>query len=165
MVFRFLQRALGPTMDVEDLTQEVFVRVFSSVHALRNRDALRSFVFSVAVRTLKWELRRRHARRIFQPSAFEQLPELPVAAVDAESRQALRRFYAILDRLGADERAAFVLRHLEGMKLEEVARTLGTSLATTKRRLARAAASVSRFVERDSALSHYGKIGGVVDAD
>lgn len=161
-VFRFLQRALGPTVDVEDLTQEVFIGVFSSIRSLRNREALRSYIFSVAVRMLKRELRRRRrARSIFQLSSFDQLPDPPVLPVDAESRQALVRFYAILDRLGAQERTAFVLRHLEGMKLEEVAEALGTSLATAKRRLRRAATFVSANVDHDPSLAGYAsRLGG-----
>jgi RNA polymerase sigma-70 factor (ECF subfamily) len=162
MVFRFLHRALGPAADVEDLTQEVFVVVFSRAHELRNKDALRSFIFSVAVRMLKWELRRLRVRRIFQMTSTGDLPDHPVPALDAESRQALRRFYDILDRLGAEERLAFALRHLEGFKLEEVAQALGTSLATAKRRLQHASAVVSRSVEADPALAPYarGSTGG-----
>jgi RNA polymerase sigma-70 factor (ECF subfamily) len=71
----------------------------------------------------------------------------------------LRRFYAILDRLGAEERTAFALRHLEGFKLEEVAEALGTSLATAKRRLQRASAIVSRNVEGEPALAPYARMG------
>jgi RNA polymerase sigma-70 factor (ECF subfamily) len=157
-VFRFLRRALGAEADVEDLTQDVFVVVFSRVRELRNRDALRSFVFSVAVRMLKAEFRRRRMRRIFQLSSMDELPELPVPAVDAEARQALRRFYAILDHLGAEERSAFALRYLEGLKLEEVAQALGTSLATAKRRLQNASAIVSRYVDADPALAPYARM-------
>jgi RNA polymerase sigma-70 factor, ECF subfamily len=157
MVFRFLHRALGPVADVEDLAQEVFVVVFSRARELRNRDALRSFIFSVAVRMLKWELRRRRVRQMFELTRTDKLPDYPVPALDAESRQALRRFYTILDRLGAGERAAFALRHLEGLKLEEVAQALGISLATAKRRLQRASALVSRFVEADPALAPYAR--------
>jgi RNA polymerase sigma-70 factor (ECF subfamily) len=162
MVFRFLHRALGPTADVEDLTQEAFVGVFSGVRALRNREALRSFIFSVAVRTLRGELRRRRGRKIFQLSTMAQMPDVAVPALDAESRQALRRFYAILDLLSADDRSAFALRHLEGMQLEEVAEALDISLATAKRRLRRAAELVSRYAQRDPALAPYAKttVGG-----
>jgi RNA polymerase sigma-70 factor (ECF subfamily) len=160
MVFRFFGRALGSAADVEDLTQEVFVVLFSRAHELRNREALRSFVFSIAVRMLKAELRRRRMRRIFQLSPMHDLPEYPVPALDAEARQALRRFYAILDRLGAEERLAFALRHLEGLKLDEVAHALGTSLATAKRRLQRASAILSRAVEADPALAPYARPSG-----
>src|SRR5580704_5984192 len=53
MVYRFLQRALGLAADVEDLTQDVFFGVFTNVRRLRNRDALRSFILSVAIRKLR----------------------------------------------------------------------------------------------------------------
>lgn len=165
MVQRFLHRALGPAGDVDDLTQDVFVVVFTRAKELRNRDALRSFVFSIAVRRLKWELRSRRVRKIFQLTTTGNIPDHPVPALDAESRQALRRFYAVLDRLGAEDRSAFALRYLEGFKLEEVAQALGTSLATAKRRLQRASALVSRYVEADPALAPYarGSQGGLHD--
>ena len=155
MVFRFLNRVLGPDGEAEDLTQEVFLRVFAKVRGLRHPDALRSFVFSVAVRTLKSELRRRRVRRAFAQSEADSALDRAVDVIDAEARQALRRFYAILDHLNADDRAAFVLRHMEGMKLEEIAEALGVSLATVKRRLDRAGQAVSRRVERDAALAAY----------
>jgi len=158
-VFRFLRRAIGAEADVEDLTQDVFVVVFSRVRELRNREALRSFVFSVAVRVLKAELRRRRMRRVFQRS-MDDLPDYPVPALDAEAREALRRFYAILDHLGAEERSAFALRHLEGLKLEEVAQVLGMSLATAKRRLQSASTTVSRHVDADPALAPYARTSG-----
>ena len=158
MVFRFLHRALGPRGEVEDLTQEVFLRVFANAPKLREPAALRSFVFSVAIRTLKWELRRRRVRRILQIGGLYDVPEPWISALDAESRQALRRFYAILDRLGVEERAAFALRHLEGEKLEDIAAALGVSLATVKRRLERAASIVSRAVARDPALAAYAQM-------
>ncbi len=165
MVFRFLHRSLGPHGEVEDLTQEVFLRVFANVRKLRDPRALRSFVFSVAIRTLRWELRRRRVRRLFQLSDFSsELPEPSVGAFDAESRQALRRFYAILDRLTVQERAAFVLRHLEGLKLEDIGEALGISLATVKRRLEHASGVVSRHVERDPSLAGYAGGGSRPDA-
>jgi RNA polymerase sigma-70 factor, ECF subfamily len=156
MVFRLMKRVLGPDADVEDLTQDVFMRVFAKVHGLREPDALRSFVFSVAVRTLKSELRRRRVRRMFALSHGDGASgPATVDALDAEARQALRRFYAILERLSAIERAAFVLRHVEEMKLDEIAHALRISLATVKRRLDRAASVISRHVDRDPALSAY----------
>jgi RNA polymerase sigma-70 factor (ECF subfamily) len=155
MVYRFLQRSLGLAADVEDLTQDVFFGVYSNVGSLRDRDALRSFILSVAIRKLRSELRVRRLHNIFQLTRFDQLPDQPVPALDAESRQALRRFYAILDRMNAQERCAFVLRHMEGLKIEEVAAALGVSMATVKRRLQRATAFVSRQVDRDPALAPY----------
>ncbi len=157
MVFRFIHRALGVTGDAEDLTQEVFLQVFSKVRDLRNPRALKSFVFSVAVRVLKWELRSRRTRRFFLVLGVEQYPEPAVSELDAESRQAIQRLYAILDRLRIQERVAFVLRHVEELKLEEIGEALGVSLATVKRRLERATRIVSREMEQDPTLAPYSR--------
>jgi RNA polymerase sigma-70 factor, ECF subfamily len=167
MVFRFLERALGPNGEADDLTQDVFLSTFARLPTLRDRHALQSFIYSVAVRTLKWELRRRRVRRILQLSPTGRVPEVPIRAADSESRQILARFYLLLDRLAANERAAFVLRHMEGCKLEEVAGRMGVSLATAKRWVSRSSRSVSALVEADGDLSSYardlGLEGGVLD--
>jgi RNA polymerase sigma-70 factor (ECF subfamily) len=57
--------------------------------------------------------------------------------------------------LGDRDRIAFVLQNMEGLTLEESAQSLGVSLATLKRRLARASQRIEFFVQRDAALSSY----------
>lgn len=165
MVFRLLERSLGPSGEAEDLTQDVFLRVFSRVHTLKDPNALRSFIYSVAVRILKWELRRRRVRRFLTLSPAGELPELPVRGADAEARQLLKRFYAVLERLSSDERMFFTLRHLEGLTVREMAETTALSAATVKRRLARAQQRVSALVAEDSGLAHYVDQLGASHAD
>lgn len=155
MVHRLLERALGPDSDAEDLTQEVFLTTFARMPTLRDTGALRSFIYSIALRRLKWELRRRRVRRILRLSPTGRAPELPVQAADSEARQLLERFYFLLDQLGAGERTVFVLRHMEGLKLEEIADQLGISLATVKRWLNRGTKRVSVLVDADRELSSY----------
>ena len=55
-----------------------------------------------------------------------------------EARETLPPVYQILDRVPADERIAFALRHIDGMELSEVAGACAVSLATIKRRIERA---------------------------
>jgi RNA polymerase sigma-70 factor (ECF subfamily) len=65
--------------------------------------------------------------------------ETPIASgASAEQRALLSRVYAILESLPVDVRIAWTLRHVEGEKLESVARLCGCSLATAKRRIASA---------------------------
>jgi RNA polymerase sigma-70 factor (ECF subfamily) len=161
MVYRLLERALGPDGEADDLTQDVFLRSFARLHTLRESHALRSFIYSVAVRILKWELRRRRVRRILRLPPTGHLPDLPVRPVDSEARQILTRFYSLLDQLGTNERTAFVLRHMEGFKLEEIAEHMGLSLATVKRLLRRGTEKVSVFVDGDHELSSYVRERGV----
>ena len=156
-VHRFLLRALTQSSEeVEDLTQEIFLRIFTRPRAIREPAALREFVMSVAVRVLRWELRRRWVRRWVRLTPTGAMPDAPIeGATDEEARQALRRCYAILDGLGERERVAFVLRQMEGMKMEEVAEQMGVSLSTAKRLVNRAVAHVATGVAEDADLREY----------
>lgn len=152
-VFGVVQRTLGLASDVEDITQEIFLRVFSRVHTLREPEAFGSFVLSVAVRVIKWQLRRRRVRRILY--FMDQVPEEPVPSLDIEARGKLRRFYGVLDTLPADERFVFALRHVEGMTLQEIADLSGVSLSTAKRRLGKATLRIVQRTRADPGLCEY----------
>ena len=154
-VRRLMVRALGPRAEVEDLTQEVFMRVFSRIGALRDAQALREFVIAVAVNTLKGELRRRWVRRNVFLSSDGSVPDVEARGADPEAREALARCYAILDKLRPRERAAFVLRYMEERTLDEVAKGLGVSLRTAKRLVNRSAARVSKHVGSDDGLRSF----------
>jgi len=153
LVHGIVSRALGPDAEVEDVTQEIFYRLFSRIGTLRKPEALRSFVISFAVRIVKWELRRRRARRWLTLSETGEVPEDQLLVMNAENRYALRRLYGLLDLLSARERLVLVLRHIEGMTLEEIAEAMELSLATIKRVLRRASNRVSEMVEADEELA------------
>ena len=155
MVHRILRRALGPGHDLEDLAQEVFLCVFEKIRTLREPRALKAFVISVTVLTASHELRRRRVRRWVHLSDAAPVADDRVVYPDADAREALVRFYRILDRVNAVDRTAFALRFMEGLELGEVAAATGMSLATVKRRLGRVWVRVSLLVERDPLLVDY----------
>jgi RNA polymerase sigma-70 factor (ECF subfamily) len=155
MVHRMLRRSFGPDEDVEDLAQEVFMCVFQKASSLREPQALKAFVITVTAFTIRGELRRRWSRRWLRRQRPTGSAGQLVFHQDVESREALRRFYLILDRVGIQDRTAFVLRFIEGMPLEDVAVALDVSIATAKRRLARAWDRVVLLAERDTALVDY----------
>jgi len=152
LVFGICSRALGSETEAEDLTQDVFYRLFARIGTLRKPEALRSFVTSFAIRTVKWELRRRRARRFLTLSLTGDLPETPPGFVSADNRYALQRFYQVLDRLSTRERLVLVLRHVEEMTLDEVAAHMAISLATVKRTLRRANGRASDLLGGEAEL-------------
>jgi RNA polymerase sigma-70 factor, ECF subfamily len=152
---RVLCRILGPTVDVEDQLQETFMQFFKDVHRLREPDKVRGFLIGIAVRLARSELRRRRFRRWLQLTPSGAVPEVASEGVDADGREAVTRLYACLDRIGDKERMIFVLRHIEGLELTEVAAALGLSLATTKRHLAKVTARVRAEASRDPVLAGY----------
>lgn len=151
-VGRILAKALGPSLEIEDLTQEVFLRVFVRLPSLRDPSALRAFVLAVAMNVLKWELRRRWVGSKVRLSPTGALPDIEGTPVDTEARHALRRCYRIFDSLPATERLAFVLRYMEGMTIFEVAAALDVSVSTAKRWVSRGAAKVAEQVAGDADL-------------
>jgi RNA polymerase sigma-70 factor (ECF subfamily) len=68
-------------------------------------------------------------------------------APDAEARRAVTRICEVLDEVDERGRMAFVLRHVEGYELTEVAQSLGCSLATAKRSLAKVQGRVSAMAK------------------
>jgi RNA polymerase sigma-70 factor (ECF subfamily) len=84
---------------------------------------------------------------------------------DGDAREAVKRLYAILDRLDTKSRLAFVLHHVEGLELLEVASALDVSLATVKRRLARVSARVWAMAQGDRMLVEYLDPSGPASAE
>ena len=161
LVYGVLDRALGSASESEDLTQEVFWRLFASIRTLRDPNALRSFLYSSAIRMLRWHLRKKRVRRFLALSDTGEVPEAHAQATDSEGRELLARFYRMLDKLGADERTAFVLRQVEGLSLQEIADVTGTSLATVKRRIRRACDVIEKLARAEPEFAEYlGDSGG-----
>lgn len=154
-VVALAQRALGSQAEAEDVAQEVFVRVFAKARTLREPDRLRSFVFSFAIRVLRTELRRKRLRAWLSFHKPETLDDLGAALADMPSRDLLRRFYGLLDRLAPRDRLVFALRHLESMTVEEVAAHSALSPSTVKRALERATTRMSRWIEADPGLADF----------
>jgi RNA polymerase sigma-70 factor (ECF subfamily) len=152
MVFALLRRSLGARHEPEDLLQEVFLRVYGRLSTLTNPGALRSFIYSFAVRVVSEEMRRHRIRSRLGAIFFRPVAEPSVPHVDFESRELLSRVRSVLDGMSARPRAVFVLRRLEGMELSEIATNLDLSLATVKRDLDKANLHVARAIERDGRL-------------
>ena len=154
-VDRILRRLMGPDRDIEDLSQEVFLRFFSAVPRLREPEALRSFLFGICVRVTRRERRSRWLRRFFQLTADGDPPEQAVSGTDAEVREVVRRYYRVLDRIGVEARSLFIARTIDGRPLAEVAAIHGLSVSTAQRRLTRATRRIAVLVDGDPVLAAY----------
>jgi RNA polymerase sigma-70 factor, ECF subfamily len=164
MVYGLLRGSLNSRHDYDDLVQEVFLRVFRRLHTLENHSALRSFVYSVAVRVLSEEIRhfyvvQRARDRLVLIADTRGEP----SGTDFESRDTLLRIQRILDGLRDKHRAVFYLRHVEGMDLREVAEGLDISLATVKRYLLKAMRAIEHAAVRDEGLRI--SLAGIMPSD
>jgi RNA polymerase sigma-70 factor (ECF subfamily) len=155
LVLRLLRRYFGPGADRQDLCQEVFLRFFTRIDELRDRNALRSFLIGICLGVAQNELRRARVRRWIFLTPTGELPDTPFGGADPEMREATTRVYKILEGVSAEDRALFVTRYIEKMELAEIATAIGRPLSTTKRRLARATRRISARMSGDPALAEY----------
>ena len=152
IVRRMLTRVFGRAAEVDDLIQDTFLVLFKRVHELREPHALSAYVIAITARGIRYALRRRAlARARFVAEDADGV----AAPSDLEARQALDRLNWILERLNAGDRAAFILRFVEGRELSGISIALGVSVSTIKRRVARAWNRVLFQSRADAALVNY----------
>lgn len=138
--FNLAVRIQGSSSDVEDVVHDAFVRVQERLADLRDSAAFRPWLGSIVVRLVRTRLRRRRLLGVLGLTAPEPVEIDTIAAPDAdpEARALLAQVYALLQTLTADDRISWTLRYVERHRLETVAVMMDCSLATAKRRIARA---------------------------
>jgi len=147
MVIQLALNLLGDRDEALDLSQEVFLRVFRTIHRFRGQSSLRTWIYRIAVNQARnrhrfW--RRRHradqvsldqhiASHGEFPSGSELIPDRLLA-----QKELGERLQRALDNLPFDQRTAIVLREIDGLSYEEIAFSLGVAVGTVKSRLTRA---------------------------
>jgi RNA polymerase sigma-70 factor (ECF subfamily) len=137
-VQRVLANILGFDHELADLIQEVFARALASLNSLNDGAKLKAWLTTIAVFTARGCIRARTRRRWLGLATPAQIGQQPAPRVPEEVREALRSTYEVLEQLPSNERIAFTLRYVHGLDLTDLAEACGVSLATIKRRLAKA---------------------------
>src|SRR5450432_2159300 len=140
-------RLVGNMPDAQDVSQEVFLKLYRNLRKVDGAQSIAGWLYRVTVNAVR-DLQRRK-----RPEATMEFAEnLPAggtdpqqAATEAERRRALEMSLRMLPE---KERAALVLRDLEGLSTQEVARALGSSEATVRSQISKARVKVRSFVER-----------------
>ena len=138
-VYRLAYRLTGNAHDAEDLTQEVFVRVFRSLHQFRP-GTFEGWLHRITT-NLFLDQARRKARIRFDALVDDQAARLPSALPSPDTALADQHFdadiEAALAALPPDFRAAVVLCDVEGLSYEEIADVLDLKLGTVRSRIHR----------------------------
>jgi RNA polymerase sigma-70 factor (ECF subfamily) len=155
LVERTLRRMLGPGGDLQDLTQEVFLRFFGKIRELKKLESLRSFAMAIAIRRAQEEIKRRRVRRWFAPFLGDVVLGGSTTEMDPEAREAVMHLYRTIDRLNVTDRTIYVLRFIEGLEQAEISDTMNLSVSTVRRRLERLTKRVNSLMSSDPVLAEY----------
>ena len=128
----------GRRAELDDLVQDVFVEAAGGIRSLREPEAVKGWLATIAVRLVRRRLRLRRVRRFLGLDGGADYAELVDPAASPLDKLLLRSVYRVLDQMPVDDRLAFSLHCVEGETMDSVARLCGCSFATAKRRVARA---------------------------
>lgn len=134
---RFATRMLGERADAEDAAQQAFLRAYKALASYEERTPFRSWLFAILVNRCRTALvqRARRERRIVLDE--EQVGSVRVEH-DAVSHELREEIEWALRSLRAEQREAFLLRHVEQLSYEEMAVVTGAGVSALKMRVKRA---------------------------
>jgi len=141
MVFRTLARLTGARDGLEDLAQEVFLRLFRAMPHFRKEAQVSTFLYRIIVNVVNDEFRRRQQSRLGSPiedEAHALEHPAPDPAQLLERNQVQEAVDAALSRLNPRDRGILTLHYQEGRSYEEIAAILAVPIGTLKTHLYRA---------------------------
>jgi RNA polymerase sigma-70 factor (ECF subfamily) len=148
MVYQLALNLLNDHNEALDLSQEVFLRVFRTIHAFRGQSSLRTWIYRIVINQARnrqrWWRRRHRSQQVSLDQHIEAHGDLPASRTDASPDRVLgqkrlaQQIREALDRLPFDQKTAIVLREIDGLSYEEIGFSLGIAVGTVKSRLARA---------------------------
>ena len=147
-VFNYVMRLVGDRALAEDLTQEVFIRVFQGLPKFSLRSKFTTWLFQVTKNRVLDELRASE-RRPRALVALDDAPPLEVLDAPAEQVETIEALWVAVDGLNTDLKMALLLRDVVGLSYNEIADSLDTTLATVKWRIFKAREEVQLSLARE----------------
>jgi RNA polymerase sigma-70 factor (ECF subfamily) len=154
-IFRLAFRMTGNEEDAEDVVQETFLRAYRQITRYEARSSFSTWLYRIAsnysLDLIRMRKHREEKREYGGTEGQDLLQSMPETGPGPDrvlySSQMKDRVNAALDELSTQERKAFVLRHLEGLSIEEIGQVLGTGTNATKHSIFRAVQKLRRSLE------------------
>src|SRR4051794_810971 len=152
-IFRVAYRMTGNEHDADDVVQETFLRAYRQLERFEERANFGTWLHRIAVNCALDLLRARgrHDRHTVRDEDDAMSRTIETADPQPDrllmSAELQKHVVAALDRLSGNERTAFVLRHFEGMPVEEIGRTLGIQVNAAKHTIFRAVRKLRESLE------------------
>jgi RNA polymerase sigma-70 factor, ECF subfamily len=152
-VFNYVLRTVGDRALAEDLTQDIFLRVFQGLPGFSLRSRFTTWLFQVAKNRVLDELRARE-RRPRRAIPIDDAPPIDVVDTPVERLETIDAVWRAVSALNPDLKMALLLRDVVGLPYTEIADSLEITLATVKWRIYRAREEVQLALAREGITLH-----------
>jgi RNA polymerase sigma-70 factor (ECF subfamily) len=150
-VFNYVLRLTGDRANAEDLTQDVFLRVFQGLPRFSSRSTDTTWLFQVTKNRVLDEFRARE-RRPHAVMTLDDMPRLAVVDPSIEDSETIDAVWRAVRELNPDLKMALLLRDIVGLPYIEIADTLEITLSTVKWRIFKAREEVQAALARDGLM-------------
>jgi RNA polymerase sigma-70 factor (ECF subfamily) len=147
-VYNYVLRLVGDRSLAEDLTQEVFLRVYQGLPGFSLRSRFTTWLFQVTKNRVLDELRALE-RRPRAVVTLDDIPPLEVVDAPFERAEAIDAVWRAVEGLSVDLKMALLLRDVVGLSYTEIADALEVTLATVKWRIYKAREDVQAALARE----------------
>lgn len=154
-VARLVFRMLGPTADVEDVIQEVFIQVHRSLGDFRGQSKFTTWLHRVTVNAVLMARRAARCRPVFvgELGVDIEVDRGMLPDEDAARARRIDAFRRVLERLPEKKRVVYVLHELEGIPPTEIAEIVGAPVLTVRTRLFYARREIEAMMRAEPALA------------
>ena len=149
------RHVIGPSSELEDVVQDVFVELQRALYKFRGDSRFTTWLHRVTVNVALQHIRKGKRKGWLRWVGLDAAPSLqPVTHMDKhiEARETVKALYEVLDTISEKKRVVFALYELEGMSLQDIAATVGTSVNTVKSRLFHARKEIFGEIKRRGLL-------------
>jgi RNA polymerase sigma-70 factor (ECF subfamily) len=155
-VYNYVLRLVGDRALAEDLTQEVFLRVYQGLPSFTLRSRFTTWLFQVTKNRVLDELRALE-RRPRAVVSLDDIPPLEVLDAPFERAEAIDAVWRAVESLSVDLKMALLLRDVVGLSYSEIADALEITLATVKWRIYKAREEVQSALHREGISVNVGQ--------
>jgi RNA polymerase sigma-70 factor (ECF subfamily) len=147
-VFNYVLRMVGDRPLAEDLTQDIFLRIYQGLPQFSLRCRFTTWIFQIAKNRVLDELRARE-RKPRSTINVDDAPPLEVIDAPVEQTEAIEALWRAVEALNPDLKMALLLRDIAGFSYNEIADSLEVTLATVKWRIYKAREEVQIALEHE----------------
>ena len=150
-VYWVVRRLLPDHDEADDVVQDVFVKVYHSLHSFKGDSSFYTWIYRIAVNLSLNEIRRKKTRRTFSlDDAVEQHESDDVLPLEQmERKEQTRLIKEAIELLPDKQKKVFLLRYYEELPYEEIAKILKTSVGGLKANYFHAVKKIGEYVRHE----------------
>ncbi|MBT9557767.1 MAG: RNA polymerase sigma factor [Myxococcales bacterium] len=153
-VYGTIHHVIGPSDEVDDIVQSVFLEIHRSLPRYQGQSKLSTWIYRIAVNVALQHIRKKRRRRVFlffsPPDPERDCDSATDTRPGHEQRDLLRKIHGLLDHVSEKKRIVFILHELDGREIDEIADLLDIPLNTVRSRLHAARVELTDRMRRAS---------------